>query len=128
MRLIVGLTKIKDTQCGFKFFQAEIARHLFERQRIDGYMFDVEILYLASRAGFRIEQLPVRWRDDNDSRFRIVSGGWRVLRELITIRLIGLLGVYDQPHEKAARTITPPFTASLSLPADKPIREGLSNP
>ena len=49
MRPLVGLRGIVDTQCGFKFFRANVARDLFARQRIDGYMFDVEVLALAPR-------------------------------------------------------------------------------
>jgi dolichyl-phosphate beta-glucosyltransferase len=69
MHVTVGLRGITDSQCGFKFFQRPAALDLFSRQKIDGYMFDVEILYLAERAGYRIAQVPVRWRDDADSRF-----------------------------------------------------------
>jgi dolichyl-phosphate beta-glucosyltransferase len=83
---IVGLSDIADTQCGFKFFQRPIAQELFARQRIDGYMFDVEILYLAQRSGFRIAQLPVRWRDDGDSRLVLLSGNLRNIADLFRIR------------------------------------------
>ena len=86
MRRLVGLGSFPDTQCGFKFFRADVARDLFQRQQIDGYMFDVEILLLAARSGYRIERLPVSWRDDPDSRFKPVSGGLRNARELIRIR------------------------------------------
>ena len=48
MHAFVGLRDIPDTQCGFKFFHRDAALAIFDRQRIDGYMFDVEILYLAS--------------------------------------------------------------------------------
>ncbi len=99
MRMIVGLSGISDSQCGFKFFQADVARYLFERQRIDGYMFDVEILAIAMRAEFSIAQVPVRWRDDKDSRFQIISGGIRDMRELIAIRLMALRGLYNRPRE-----------------------------
>ena len=61
-------------------------RGLFEAARVDGYMFDVEILLLARRAGHTIARIPVRWRDDPDSRFRPLSGGLRNLRELRRIR------------------------------------------
>ena len=64
MHACVGLDDVIDTQCGFKFFQAAVAKELFHRQQIDGYMFDVEILFLARQLGHRITQVPVRWRDD----------------------------------------------------------------
>jgi dolichyl-phosphate beta-glucosyltransferase len=89
MRTVVGLSGITDTQCGFKFFRRDVALDLFRRQRIDGYMFDVEILYLARRAGYRIAQVPVRWRDDGDSRLALLSGNFRNVVDLFRIRFSG---------------------------------------
>ncbi len=86
MHLVVGLWSIRDTQCGFKFFRGDVARDLFARQRIDGYMFDVEILYLAARSGYRVKEVGVRWRDDGDSRLRLVAGNWRNLQDVLRIR------------------------------------------
>lgn len=86
MHVTTGLWDIVDTQCGFKFFQAEIARDLFTRQQIDGYMYDVEILYLAKQSGYRIQQVPVRWHDDGDSRLQLVSGNIRNVRDIFWIR------------------------------------------
>ena len=56
MHLIVGLWDVGDTQCGFKFFRAAAAQDLFPRSRIDGYMFDVDLLYLAKRSGYRMQR------------------------------------------------------------------------
>jgi dolichyl-phosphate beta-glucosyltransferase len=75
-----------DTQCGFKFFRAEVMRELFARMRIDGYMFDVELLVLATQSGKSVVRVPVQWRDDPDSRFNPVFGSLRNLRELARIR------------------------------------------
>ncbi len=86
MHACVGLHGITDTQCGFKFFRGDVARDLFRRQHIDGYMFDVEVLYLAHQIGYRIAQVPVRWRDDADSRLDLVSGNLRNLRDVLSIR------------------------------------------
>jgi dolichyl-phosphate beta-glucosyltransferase len=86
MHTVVGLDDIVDTQCGFKFFQRRAALDLFRRQKIDGYMYDVEILYLAEKAGYRIAQVPVHWRDDRDSRLRLVSGNVRNLIDIFRIR------------------------------------------
>lgn len=82
----MGLGDFPDTQCGFKFFRAPVMRDLFRRQRVDGYMFDVEVLLLATRSGYRVDRIPVRWRDDLDSRFRPLSGSLRNLVELARIR------------------------------------------
>ena len=73
LHAIVGMPGIEDTQCGFKFFPRDVARDLFSRQRIDGYMFDVEILALAQRLGYRIKEVPVRWSDDADSRLLVLD-------------------------------------------------------
>jgi dolichyl-phosphate beta-glucosyltransferase len=86
MQTAVGLPGIVDTQCGFKFFQGDVARDLFRQQQIDGYMFDVEILYIARQRGYRIEQVPVRWRDDGDSRLNLVAGNLRNVRDILGIR------------------------------------------
>ncbi len=87
MHAVVGLPGIVDTQCGFKFFQRPAALDLFARQRIDGYMFDVEILYLAQKAGYRIAQVPIRWRDDGDSRLALLGGNLRNVIDIFRIRL-----------------------------------------
>jgi dolichyl-phosphate beta-glucosyltransferase len=86
MHVVVGLSGIRDTQCGFKFFRHDIARDLFSRQQVDGYMFDVEILHLAERSGYRIGQVPVRWRDDGDSRLNLVAGNLKNVADIFRIR------------------------------------------
>jgi dolichyl-phosphate beta-glucosyltransferase len=86
MHAVVGLPGIVDTQCGFKFFPRSVAADLFRRQRIDGYMFDVEILAIAMRLGYRIKQVPIRWRDDGDSRLNLVRGNLRNVVDIFRIR------------------------------------------
>jgi dolichyl-phosphate beta-glucosyltransferase len=86
MHAVVGLQGITDTQCGFKFFTRAAAREIFSRQQIDGYMFDVEILVLARRLGYSIQQVPIRWHDDGDSRLALVSGNLRNVVDIFRIR------------------------------------------
>jgi dolichyl-phosphate beta-glucosyltransferase len=86
MHSVVGISEIGDTQCGFKFFRGEVARDLFRRQRIDGYMFDVEILAIAHRMGHRIKQIPVLWHDDADSRLELFRGNLRNVIDIFKIR------------------------------------------
>ncbi len=88
MHMFIGLPDIIDTQCGFKFFQRNVAIDLFSRQKIDGYMYDVEILYLAENAGYTIAQVPIRWRDDGDSRLQLLSGNIRNMLDIFRIRLM----------------------------------------
>ncbi|MBI5246483.1 MAG: glycosyltransferase family 2 protein [Elusimicrobia bacterium] len=85
MHALVGLPDIADTQCGFKFFKRKAALDLFGRQKIDGYIFDVEILVHASKSGCRIEQVPIRWRDDGDSRLDLFAGNVRNFLDLMRI-------------------------------------------
>lgn len=85
-RSIVGIWFIKDTQCGFKFFKGDIARWLFSHQRIDGYMFDIETLYIAHHVGLSIKEFPVAWVNDIDSRLRLFYDTMRMFKHLLSIR------------------------------------------
>ena len=86
MRTVVGLKGVTDSQCGFKFFHRHVALELFHSQKIDGYMFDVEILVLATLFGYRIKEVPIRWRDDGDSRLQLLSGNIRNVIDIFRIR------------------------------------------
>jgi dolichyl-phosphate beta-glucosyltransferase len=86
METVTSLRNISDTQCGFKFFQNDAAKQIFRLQQIDGYMFDVEILLLAQRLGLRVQEVPIRWRDDGDSRLELVRGNLRNVRDILRIR------------------------------------------
>ena len=85
MRTVTGLRDVIDTQCGFKFFTRRAARDIFARQKIDGYMFDVEILRLAQSLGYRIKEVGIRWHDDGDSRLDLVAGNWRNALDILQI-------------------------------------------
>jgi dolichyl-phosphate beta-glucosyltransferase len=100
MHLTLGLWDIRDTQCGFKFFRGSVGRRLFAWQRIDGYMFDVEVLSLARLSGYRIKEIPVHWRDDGDSRLDLISGNWQNFVDILRIR-------FGTAMPEAARSIAP---------------------
>lgn len=101
MQAVVGVPGVHDTQCGFKFFQREAALELFRLQKIDGYMFDVEILAIARRLGFRIQEVPIRWRDDGDSRLDLLSGNIRNVRDIFAIRA-SLSGIGERRTARVA--------------------------
>lgn len=86
VRLATGLP-FWDTQCGFKAFRLDVCRPIFEAARIDGFAFDVELLYLAQRAGLRIREIPVRWNHSTGSKVRFFQDSLRMLREIIALRM-----------------------------------------
>lgn len=79
---------ISDTQCGFKCFSSVSAEAIFPLTKIDGFGFDVEILYLASKLGFNIKELPVEWYNDERSKVNPMTDSIRMLSEIIRIRKI----------------------------------------
>lgn len=85
--LVAGLPSgISDSQCGFKLYRGEAARELYRACRTTGFMFDLEIILRAQRQGLRIEEFPVEWTCDLDTRLRPGSDAPRVLRELLEVR------------------------------------------
>jgi dolichyl-phosphate beta-glucosyltransferase len=88
------LPGLHDTQCGFKLWKAEAALEAFSRARLDGFSFDVEVLYAARRRGRRIVEVPVTWRNDAATRVTLLGGSAAFL-DVARIRLFGLLGRYD---------------------------------
>jgi dolichyl-phosphate beta-glucosyltransferase len=77
-----------DTQCGFKMYKGDVARHLYGEAITDGFTFDIEIIMRAQREGYRIKEFPIDWTCDRDSRLSPTRSSWRVLSELLTIRKI----------------------------------------
>ncbi|MDR3722813.1 MAG: glycosyltransferase family 2 protein [Candidatus Acidoferrales bacterium] len=93
VRLFTGLA-IHDTQCGFKAFVREPCRVIFEQQRIEGFGFDPEILFLARRHGLRTAEVPVRWAHDPGTKVRVLRDSLLMFGDLVYIRWNSLLGRY----------------------------------
>ena len=86
---VAGLPRwITDSQCGFKLYKGEIARELYDECITTGYLFDLEILLRALKLGYRIEEFPVEWSCDPDSRLRPGPDAPNVLKELLKVRTI----------------------------------------
>ena len=75
-----------DTQCGFKMYKGDVARHLYGEAITDGFSFDIEIIMRAQKEGYRIREFPIDWTCDRDSRLSPTRSSWHVLSELLTIR------------------------------------------
>lgn len=82
----LGIRGVTDTQCGFKLFRAPVARDLFSVACVNGYGFDLELLYIAQRRGYRITEVPINWADQPGSKVRVLRDGLCMLRELLAVR------------------------------------------
>ncbi len=85
-----------DTQCGFKAFRLERTRIIFEQQRIWGFGFDPELLFLAKRHGLTAAEIPVRWAHDPDTKVRVLADGIKMIFELFEVRLNWMRGRYPR--------------------------------
>lgn len=94
VRLATGLP-FWDTQCGFKAFRMSVCRPLVEAATVDRFGFDVELLYLAFRAGLRLKEVPVRWDHNEGSKISLMSDSFRMVGEVGLIRQQARRGVYD---------------------------------
>ncbi len=92
MRAVTGLP-FRDTQCGFKLFGAKEAREICRRQQLDGFGFDVELLFIAKILGIRAEEVPVRWNDVEGTKVSAIRGLAAFL-EPFQIRWFQLTGRY----------------------------------
>jgi len=92
-----------DTQCGFKAFTRAAAQTVFQLQTIERWGFDPEILFIASKRGFRIVEVPVSWAHDERSRISYLKDGMRMLEDIAMVRWNALLGRYDRHVERIHR-------------------------
>jgi dolichyl-phosphate beta-glucosyltransferase len=95
VRLATGLP-FWDTQCGFKAFRMSVCRPLVESATVDRFGFDVELLYLAYRAGLRLKEVPVRWDHNDASKVTLMSDSFKMLSEVGLIRQQASRGAYDK--------------------------------
>jgi dolichyl-phosphate beta-glucosyltransferase len=125
---VLAVSGIQDTQCGFKMFTRQSAQLAFALQKLDGWSFDVEVLYIARRYNLRLIEIPIRWYYQNDSRVRPVQDTINMVRELLRIRRNGRAGLYDGSALPAATppAATPP--AATPPAATAPDTSGDFNP
>jgi len=76
---------ISDSQCGFKLFRRQAALSIFQKQKMEGFSFDVEILYLAQRLGYKVLELPVTWAHSDNTRVNMISDPFKMFLDLFKI-------------------------------------------
>ena len=92
-----------DTQCGFKAFTRDAAQTIFQLQTIERWGFDPEILFIARKRGFRVQEVPVSWAHDARSRMSYLRDGLQMLKELAIVRWNALTGKYGRDVTEVAR-------------------------
>ncbi|NNC79812.1 MAG: glycosyltransferase, partial [Acidimicrobiales bacterium] len=114
-RMVLGL-RISDTQCGFKLFDRDAAMSLFSQQRIRGFSFDLELLYLAQRDGLDVAEVPVDWYDAPGSKVQPVRTTLGFLRDLVRIRFVHRRtnGSTGAARRVAVVTAMPPSPTTLN--------------
>lgn len=101
--LIVRLLAVpgfQDTQAGFKCFRRQVAVDVLANQTINGWAFDVELLYIAVRRGYDIIEVPIHWHYRQNSRVNPLRDAIDMFRQVLRIRLNGMQGQYDRPPLK----------------------------
>jgi len=90
------LPGLNDTQCGFKCFRADVADKLFNLQTLEGWSFDIELLYLARRHGHSIREIPIHWYHDMETKVRALPDAIRMVRDIFLIHANARRGIYDE--------------------------------
>ncbi len=97
---VLALPGLQDTQCGFKMFRGPVADDVFRYQTLTGMTFDVEVLFIARRRGYRIVEVPIPWYFNPDSRVRLLQDSLMMAWDLLRIRWNAWRGRYDPPREE----------------------------
>lgn len=94
LRMSLGL-QFADTQCGFKAFKRAAAQAIFPLQKIERWGFDPEILFLARKMGFKVEEVPVAWGHSGGARINPIVDGAKMFQEMLRVRWYSVSGEYD---------------------------------
>ncbi len=93
---ILAIPSLQDTQCGFKLFRRGVARDVFARQTMGGWAFDVEVLAIAIRRGYKVVEVPIHWYFMTNSKISPVRDTISMVREVIKVRQNVHRGLYDK--------------------------------
>jgi len=89
---VVGVGHIRDTQCGFKLFSRQAARHIFPAQHLPTWIFDVELLLLAKQLSIPVAEVPIEWHEVAGSKLNVMTASVQMLRDLLVVRANHMLG------------------------------------
>lgn len=98
---IMAVPGFEDTQCGFKCFHSSVIDDLFSKQTIDGFGFDVEVLFVAQKRDYKIVEVPIDWYYQTESKVHPIKDTIRMVRDMLVVRRNDRLGVYDKVDHPA---------------------------
>ncbi len=98
---LLAVPGFEDTQCGFKCFHHSVIQDLFGNQTIDGFGFDVEVLYIAQKRGYRIIEVPIDWYYQTESKVHPVKDTLRMVRDILLVRRNDQRGIYERQPQPA---------------------------
>jgi dolichyl-phosphate beta-glucosyltransferase len=91
---LMAVPGFEDTQCGFKCFHRSVITDLFANQTIDGFGFDVEVLYIAQKRGYKIVEVPIHWYYQSESKVHPIKDTLRMVRDMLKVRQNDRRGLY----------------------------------
>lgn len=94
-RFLTSVHEVVDFTCGFKGFSNIAAKKIFTNSQINRWAYDAEIIFLAKKYGFSINQSPITWKNREDSRVRLKSIVLETFRDLLKVRINDLQGKYE---------------------------------
>lgn len=98
---VLAIPRIHDTQCGFKVFRRDVAEEVFRLQTIDGWAFDVEVLFIALKRGYKLIEVPITWYYREQSRVHPIRNSINMLIEVLRVRWNGWRGLYEaREHDR----------------------------
>lgn len=95
---LFALPGLHDTQCGFKCLRASVATELFQLQTLDGWSFDIELLYLARRRGYQVVEIPIPWYFNPESKLNTISDAAKMGLDILKIHTNSLRGMYESKN------------------------------
>ena len=122
VRLALALPFV-DTQCGFKLFTRRAAQAIFPLQRIEGWGFDPELLYLARRLGYRVEEVPVVWSHAEGAKIHRLQDSLRMFSDVIRIRFHHRPSAPPRSDRRSSAS-SPAIAAAAPVPDSAPPRSG----
>jgi dolichyl-phosphate beta-glucosyltransferase len=95
---VLAIPGIQDTQCGFKVFRRQVARDVFALQTIDGWGFDVEVLFIALKHGYKLIEMPITWYYKPQTKISPLRDSINMVLEVMRVRWNGWRGKYDRKN------------------------------